>query len=386
MSYTVWQVDAAQMTPYYNIALCEGLLSAGCNVTYIASDYLYTPLAYPPRLKRRFSYFKGLNHAGLLRYPRLRKLLRGVSYPLGNMELVNHATHEKPNIIHFQWSRLPRFDLPTIRELRHLGIPVVHTVHDVVPLFETSENPLLYNIYREVDALIVHSQNNKEQLLSQVSGLYADKVHVLPLVQLVSVPKINDQAHIMRQRHNIPEDAFVVLFLGNMKPYKGVDLLPEVIKLVNPQRENVYWLVVGKADDSTQQELLQQISLQDRTRVISHYVSNEDVAHYHHASDVAIFPYRHIFQSGALLTTMSFGLPVIATRVGSFPETIEGNGWLVPNEDVKALSQAVLESVNHPTLKEMGAQSLHLTNTRHHPKSVGQRLLHIYESLSKSSS
>jgi glycosyltransferase involved in cell wall biosynthesis len=40
------------------------------------------------------------------------------------------------------------------------------------------------------------------------------------------------------------------------------------------------------------------------------------------AADVMVLPYNEIFQSGVLFLGYSFGLPVIATDVGSFREEI----------------------------------------------------------------
>ena len=37
---------------------------------------------------------------------------------------------------------------------------------------------------------------------------------------------------------------------------------------------------------------------------------------YFHAGDVAVFPYRDALTSGAIITALGFGCPIIATRVG----------------------------------------------------------------------
>ncbi len=49
-------------------------------------------------------------------------------------------------------------------------------------------------------------------------------------------------------------------------------------------------------------------------------------------ADVMVLPYKDIFQSGVLFLAYSFGLPVVATDVGSFREEIvEGQTGFVCN-------------------------------------------------------
>ena len=61
------------------------------------------------------------------------------------------------------------------------------------------------------------------------------------------------------------------------------------------------------------------------------------------AADVLVLPYKEIFQSGVLFLAYSFGLPVVATDVGSFREEIvEGRtGLLCPPGEPAELAKAL---------------------------------------------
>ena len=52
------------------------------------------------------------------------------------------------------------------------------------------------------------------------------------------------------------------------------------------------------------------------------FIPDEEMELYFKAADVLVLPYKEIFQSGVLFLAYSFGLPVIATDVGSFREDI----------------------------------------------------------------
>ena len=52
------------------------------------------------------------------------------------------------------------------------------------------------------------------------------------------------------------------------------------------------------------------------------FIPDREMEVYLKAADVLVLPYKEIFQSGVLFLAYSFGLPVVATDVGSFREEI----------------------------------------------------------------
>src|SRR5689334_10477108 len=107
----IWQIDPANLTPYYNLALCGALANEGHQVRFIASKYLYDPnMTYPENVTVDLQYFRLLEYPFLLRLPFLRKALRGVLYPIGHLQLIYKLWKHHPDIAHIQWSRLPTFD------------------------------------------------------------------------------------------------------------------------------------------------------------------------------------------------------------------------------------------------------------------------------------
>lgn len=380
MTQRVWQIDAAQMTPFYNIAVCDGLSQAGCDVTYIASRYVYTELTYPQNIVVDHHYFKWIDYDWLLSQPSIRKILRGVSYPFDNWQLRQRIQSQKPDVVHFQWSRLPQFDLPLIRAIQSLNIPVIHTIHDITPLYDMGQVDMLFDIYRQCDGLIVHSAANRQSLLDTVSGLDVERIHIMPLVEVpFPKPQAASQSQA-RQRLNIDDKAFVILFQGSVKHYKGLDVLHDVIQNLGTDH-NIIWLIVGKAGDAVHQDLMDTLKQYDHTMVIDEFIPNDAMWQYFLAADLSVFPYRHIYQSAALITAMGFGLPVIATDVGSFPETIHDNGVIVPKENPEALQDTILQLKDKPNLNEMGQKSLELIEQHHRIGEIGTTLKLIYQKI-----
>ena len=83
--------------------------------------------------------------------------------------------------------------------------------------------------------------------------------------------------------------------------------------------------------------------VRDRIRKTIEYVPDEDTELYFKAADVLILPYTHVFQSGVLFLGYSFGLPAIATDVGSLREEIvEGEtGFVAKPRDPSDLARAI---------------------------------------------
>ena len=73
------------------------------------------------------------------------------------------------------------------------------------------------------------------------------------------------------------------------------------------------------------------------------YVPDADTEIYFKAADVLVLPYVHIFQSGVLFLGYNFGLPVIASDVGSLREDIvEGKtGFVCKPRDPVDLAKSI---------------------------------------------
>ena len=60
------------------------------------------------------------------------------------------------------------------------------------------------------------------------------------------------------------------------------------------------------------------------------------------AADAIVLPYRHIDQSGVLFLAMKYGLPVVATRVGSLPDYVPEDAGILIERPAKELLAAAL--------------------------------------------
>lgn len=384
MALNVWQFDPAQMSPYYNISLCEALSAAGCEVRYITSRHLRDDaLMVSDSVQVDFHYSR-LNPR-LWKNPLLRKFLYAATYPVEHATLLREISAAKPDIFHIQWGKLPVFDNWLIERIKALGVRVVYTVHDLTPPMTTG-TPLeqLGRLYAHADALIFHSAANREDFRRVFPLLPLSRMHVIPhLAMKNSLMPPGATREAARTRLNFPADAPIFLFFGTLRPYKGIDLLIEAFSRIVPKHPEMRLMVVGNpAQPGDVPPLTKLEKYRANLYMRPEYIPFDEAWLYHLAADVIVFPYRNVYQSGALLTAMGYGRPVIVTDVGGMPETIDGNGWIVPPENCARLAEVMLDAVSdRERLERMGQRSLEVLKELHDPAKIARETVQLYETL-----
>lgn len=387
MPLTVWQLDPVNMSIYYNVAVCDALASAGCSVRYVTSSFLYdADMPVSERFQTDYVYFRGLNNPRLLKYPRVRRVLRAISYPLGHWRILREARRLRPDIVHIQWSRLPRLDSWLVRQLKASGLKVVHTVHDVLPLYAVGSGTEPFRrIYENADALIVHTQANVPDLLRAFPDLEPSHIHVIPHLEIANQDVPPDASkHSAREQLELPADAPIFLFFGNIKHYKGVDVLLDAFDRVSTVRPDSRLIIAGRLDpmDADKLPAPERFNQNPHVHRYDRYIPHSDLWKYYLAADVVVYPYHHIYQSGAMIAGMGFGRPVIATHVGGLSETVDGNGWIVPAGDALSLAETMRESISDmPRLQKMGKRSRQIINEKHAGHVVAEQLLKVYNGI-----
>ncbi|MBI5464764.1 MAG: glycosyltransferase, partial [Ignavibacteriales bacterium] len=137
----------------------------------------------------------------------------------------------------------------------------------------------------------------------------------------------------------------VLLFFGYVRAYKGLDVLLEAMPAIL-KKVDATLVVAGEfyEDEEKYRQQIRRLQLEERVKVFSDYVPNQDIAKFFCASDAVVLPYRSATQSGIVQVAYHFNVPVIATNVGALSEVVvEGRtGFLVPPEDPQLLANAVV--------------------------------------------
>jgi glycosyltransferase involved in cell wall biosynthesis len=84
--------------------------------------------------------------------------------------------------------------------------------------------------------------------------------------------------------------------------------------------------------------------------VVNEFVANEEVHKYFQVSDAVVLFYEYATPSGIESLSYNFKKPLLATKVGHFPETIEDgfNGYLAEAEDIDSMAAQMIRYLDHP--------------------------------------
>jgi glycosyltransferase involved in cell wall biosynthesis len=201
------------------------------------------------------------------------------------------------------------------RWLRLLRYRVVWTVHNVVPheAQTADDTAVAQRLSLLAHAKIVHSHHTTEQM--QRLGIDTTDTVVIPHGNYIGVYPGQITPGQARQRLAIPEDELVVLFIGNIRPYKGVDTLLEVFQELDAAGTRL--VIAGECAD---RRLKRRITAAQRSAAITFHdgrVDDKDLSTYLTACDVVCLPFRAITTSGSALLALSFGKPLVASHVGA---------------------------------------------------------------------
>jgi glycosyltransferase involved in cell wall biosynthesis len=311
----------------YALGMAGALIAQGAFLDFIGSDDVNGPHLHDnPRVN-----FLNLRGDQTPNASRLNKLLRVVRYYL---RLLRYAATARTRVFHVLWNN--KFELMdrTVLMLyyRMLGKQVVLTAHNVNACKrdgkDTAVNRLSLKIqYGLSDHIFVHTEKMKSELRAEF-GVPEGKVTVIPFGINNAVPSTEelttDQA---RQALGLSSSHKVMLFFGNIAPYKGLEYLIDALAEVAKRDANYRLIIAGtikRCDDYWKKVQAAMGRNGARARMIERieYIPDEAVELYFKAADVLVLPYTHVFQSGVLFLGYSFGLPVIATDVGSLREEI----------------------------------------------------------------
>ena len=200
------------------------------------------------------------------------------------------------------------------------------TSHNVNQARRDSKDSLLNRItlkiqYRLADHIFVHTEKMKTELLADF-GVGERSVTVIPFGINNSLPETDLTPAQARQRLGIAEGEKAILFLGRMRPYKGLEYLLTAFKEL-ASSDSSYRLIVASEPKKGSEEYLEMIrGMMDREftpgQIIVKicFIPDAEMEMYLKAADVLVLPYKEIFQSGVLFLAYSFGLPVVATEWG----------------------------------------------------------------------
>ncbi len=374
----------------YALGLASTLISQGVAFDFIGSDEVDGPV---------------LHENSLVRFLNLRGDMRpGVSAPIKILRvliyygrLLRYATMGAPKLFHILWNNKLEFLDRTLVLLyyRLLGKRIAFTVHNVNARQRDGNDNLVNRLtlkiqYRLVDHLFVHTEGMRRALRNDFN-VPDSKISVIPFGINSTVPNTDLTPTEARKRLGLTGRQKVVLFFGNIAPYKGLEFLVEAMVLLARTSADYRLVIAGRPKNCPAywEAIQKQIASAGVRPIIierSEFVPDAETEIYFKAADVLALPYSHIFQSGVLFLAYNFGLPVIASDVGSLREDIvEGKtGSVCRPRDPVDLAKAIdsyFASELYQQLDTRRPEIQSIANERYSWTKVGEITCSVYRNL-----
>lgn len=302
------------------------------------------------------------------------------------IESRGHKVHEftwkeawlgKHDIFHFHWIDHPVSQSPlksmvwalvflcTCRVSKIRGTRLFMSLHDLE--WHEQKNRGLHRWFRRQ----VHNMLHGAFSLSQDAiNLNVQEYPELKRVPITIVPHPNyredypntisrEQA---RSKLGLPQNHTVFLFLGQIRPYKGVEDLLTTWSAANLPDATL--LIAGKPL-AVDLPALEKLADQPSVNANFSFVADDDLQVYFNACDLVVLPFKRILNSGSALLALSFDRPILVPSLGSLTELrdVAGTQWakfyppneLTPSELQNALlwlqtrDEETCSGINHLT-------------------------------------
>ena len=237
------------------------------------------------------------------------------------------------------------------------------------------KKPISKLVLRNADTVMALTGHMKRE----IERLCDKDIYVVPLG--INLDNCNDLSREeSRSRLQIKEEAKIIIFVGSLRPIKGVKYLIQAIDIINKEKAGVKLMLVGDGGErESLEQLVKDLDLESSV-TFTGKVANEKVPEYMAASDVFVLPSLSEGFPVVTLEAMASGLPIVATRVGGMPEIVEDgeNGFLVEPRNPGQIAERILLLLKDDQLREKMARSNREKAKRYSWENVVERLERVY--------
>lgn len=262
--------------------------------------------------------------------------------------LLAAARKEQLDIIHLQSFHHLSF-AQWRRAAAASGLKWVISAHDikrdVAVLNKGWEDEQLKAAYRFADAILVHSNYQKQELIA-FAGVLPDRIRLVPHGPYV-YPTPTATREEIRTTLGIPQGVDTALFFGQIRDDKNLEAFLEALSTTGV---DTHLIVAGQPGGRHQtadhyRTLCKHLGIQDRVHFYFGHVPDEEVGKFFVAADWVALPYRESFtsQSGVLNIAAQFDRPILVSNAPVLKETIEhsGIGYICSDDQPTALSEGI---------------------------------------------
>ncbi len=156
----------------------------------------------------------------------------------------------------------------------------------------------------------------------------------------------------VRRKYKVPDNAFVVAFIGRLVHHKGLAELGEAWTSLRSEHPDLHLLIVGdfEPQDPVPPSTIKIFAGDPRARMTGLCVNMPEL---YSAIDLVVLPSHYEGFPTVLLEAAAMSLPVVATAIPGNVDAVRDNvtGVLFPSHNASALAGAIERYIRDPALR-----------------------------------
>lgn len=207
-----------------------------------------------------------------------------------------------------------------------------------------------------------------------------------PVLRLEDVSMLDDVDVEEDLREDFSVEGPLVMYVGNLESYQGIDLLIDAFRLVCERNETVHLMIIGGSDTHIEQY---------RTQAANHGISDrvhfagprplEDLGAYLRQADILVSP--RIWGTNTPMKIYSYldsGRPVVATRKRTHTQVLDDDISMLADPAPEAMAEAMQHLLSDEKLRDrLAANARQRVAEEYSPEAFRRKLTGFYDTLER---
>ncbi|WES66200.1 glycosyltransferase [Microbacter sp. GSS18] len=219
---------------------------------------------------------------------------------------------------------------PQLRRLRSRGVSLIWTIHNRLPheLRYRDEEIALYRLLAECADRVHIMAPSTPELLADTCVLPPERTVIIPHPSYSGIYDTGITRAEARESFDLNDGDRAVLFLGQIRPYKGVGSLVEAVDRAGRDRDDLVLMLGGVAKEGSEKGIGELVPASVRARTLFDFIPDADIARWYTAADLTVLPYRAVLNSGSVHLAATFRLPVVVPDEPHLRAQFGGEPWV----------------------------------------------------------
>ncbi len=241
--------------------------------------------------------------------------------------------------------------------LRWRAVTIVWTVHNATPhecLHPDIARRTTQHVLNQCHAVTAHHHATRTLLLEQYPT--TTPISVIPHGHKAHPFGLLPQHQYARQQLGLTLDAPLLLYLGMIRRYKGIETLIDAMELL----PHAHLVIAGHAADTVYlSELHQHTARRINVTIRPRFLPDEEAARYLAACDLLVLPYRSITTSGMLVSAQAAGIVCVVPNLPPLLEQVRDGvtGFVFHAENSTSLIHTIERALAHPYRSHIGIEA-----------------------------